>query len=241
MCTGAEIGLLLTAAGAGTQAINNNQALRRQDRQVAEGIRRQGRLQRESNERVNEQIDELAASTGQAERAERLAGFRDALRDVQGSTEGSLPGDAAVGNASRRFAERVSQGANRVARNRAGQADRLSVIDAAADQRMNEGASRARAGADLSELSRRSRAEDFLTQLRVAQERPNEFVNLLGGLASGVGSAMTLGATGPNSLVNFKRFVPNFMRGGPNLAKLAEAGTIVDPMLAGTPVNPFSV
>lgn len=239
MCTGAEIGLILTAVGTGTQAINANQALRRQDRQAAEGIRRQGQIQERSNQRVGEQIDDLAASTGEQERAQRLAGFRDALRDVQSSTEGSLPGDAAIGQANPRFAERVSQNVRRIAGDRNAQAGRLSVIDAAADQRMNEGNRLGRTVTDINELGRQSRAEDFLTKLRVAQERPNEFVDILGGLASGVGSAMTLGATGPNQFANFKKLVPNFMRGGPNLGGLANAGTLVD--APTTLVNPFSL
>ena len=176
MCDPLTISLILTAAGAGTQAVNNNIAMRRQDREAARGIRKQGELQREANNRVNQQIDELAASDGSTERADALAGFQNAIRETADSAHGSLPGDALLLGANPRFAEKVSQGQTQIRQGADESADRLAIIDAAVAQRMNEGSRMGRTATDLSETKRRSAAEDFINQLRINERRPNEWV-----------------------------------------------------------------
>ena len=225
MCTGAEIGLILAAVGTGTQVVNNQIALKRQDREAARGIRRQGELQAETNRLLGEQIDDIAGSTGETERAESLAGFQDALRRSEESTVGALPGDAAVGAAAPRFAEAVQQGLNKIRQASGDQAGRLSVIDSALFQRMNEGDRVANTVTDMREQARRSRAEDFITQLRIADRRPNEFVNALGSIMQGAGSAMSMGA---------------FPFGGGEATKAFKAGTLIDAPMSTPGFNPFA-
>ena len=44
MCTGVEVGYIIAAVGAATTAVNKNQALKRQDKELALGILKQGDL-----------------------------------------------------------------------------------------------------------------------------------------------------------------------------------------------------
>lgn len=208
MCEPVTAGLLLSAVGGGTKFVNNQAALRRQDREAAEGIRRQSRIQGDANRRVGEQIQDIETSTGEAERGQSLEGFLNALREAEGSTTGALP---TIAGANRRFAENVESGKAGLATGGSERAGRLSRIDAPRFQRIGEAGRIGRTATDLGETGRQSRAEDFLTRLRVASERPNEFINALGSIASGAGSALTLGAGG-----------------GPNLAKLFKGGTLID-------------
>ncbi len=223
MCDPVTAGLILSAAGGGAKFVNNQAALKRQDRQAAEGIRRQGRIQRNANQKVGAQIEDIAASDGTAERTESLDGFINALRAADDSTTGALPN---ISGANQRFAENVSAGKAAINKSSGERAGRLSRIDAPRFQRINEQGRVGRTASDLGEDSRRSRAEDFLTQLRIASERPNEFINALGSVAQGAGSALTLGGGGG---------LFNLFKGGPNLAKLADAGSIID-----SPLRPLT-
>jgi len=226
MCEPVTAGLLLSTIGGGTKFINQQAALRRQDRQAAEGIRRQGALQRGANVKVGQQIEDIAGSTGEPERAESLGGFLDALRAAEDTTTGALP---SVPGASQRFAERVEGGKKRIATAGTERAGRLSRIDAPRFQRIGEGQRIGLTARDLGEVARQSRAEDFLTQLRVASERPNEFINALGSIASGAGSALTLGQGG--GLLDI--FKGKF---NTSIPKLLKGGTLIDSPI----VTPFA-
>lgn len=191
MCTGAEAGLILAAAGAATNTANNYAATRKQDRIAAQGIRKQGDLQREASRRAGQYLEEFAGSSPAGEQAQSLEGFMNALRQSRSSTEGDLP---TVGAANSRFAEDVSAGRQRVGEQAGERAGRLSRIDAPMYQRQREGSQLMRTGADLGELGRQSSAQDFLSKLRVASTRPNPYVGAAGSIMQGVGTAMSLGA-----------------------------------------------
>lgn len=221
MCDPATIGLIITGLSTGAGAINEDQALRRQNRQAAEGIRRQGLIQSGASGRVDEQIEDIRTSTGASERAESLEGFLNAIRESRGATEGALDPVLA---ANPRFAERVTGGKERIAKAGTEQAGRLSRIDAPLFQRQAESGRIGRTVGDVNEFARQSSAEDFLTQLRIAAERPNEFINALTEVGKGVGSVLTLGSGA------------GLFGGGENLTKLASAGTLID-----APLNPFTL
>jgi hypothetical protein len=190
MCTGAEIGMILAAAGTATNSMNQYAASRKQDRIAAQGIRQQGDIQRQASARVGQHLEDFAGSTPQAEQAKSMEGFMNALRQSKASTEGDLP---AVGAANPRFAEDVSAGRQRVGQEAGERAARMSRIDAPMYQRQREGSQLMRAGGDIGELERQSGAQDFLTRLRVASAQPNPWVNAAGSLMQGVGGAMSLG------------------------------------------------
>lgn len=218
MCDPVTIGLILTAAGGGTKAVNANISARRQDRAAAEGIRQQGELQRGANEQLNERVAEIGANTGEAERGAALEGFLNTLRESDDLT-GADADPLALGG--QRFAERVSGGEATTRKIGTERAGRLSVIDAAGRQRVAERGRVADTAGQLSEIERQSKAKNFITQLRIASKRPNAFVDAFGTVLQGAGSVVALGAGG-----------------GPNLTKLFSKGTLVDPALTGTPILP---
>ena len=206
MCTGAEAGLILAAAGAATNTANNYAAARKQDRIAAQGIRRQSDLQREASRRAGQHLEEFSGSTPAGEQSQSLEGFMNALRQSRQSTEGDLP---AVGAANPRFAEDVSAGRQRVGEQASERAGRLSRIDAPMYQRQREGSQFLRTSADVGELGRQSSAQDFLTRLRVSAAQPNPWVGAAGSLMQGIGGAMALappaaaaGAPGTAAMAN---------------------------------------
>jgi len=209
MCDPVTAGLVLSAASSGATAVNNNQALRRQDRQAAEGIRRQSRISQDANTRVNSQIDDVANATGAEQQEQSLDGFLNALRTSRDSTEGAL---SPVAGADPRFAERVSAGRADLVASGTERAGLLSRIDGPLRLRQTEGDNFRRTASDLGELRRQSNAEEFLTRLRVSEERPNEFVDALASVGKGVGSALTLGvgsAAGAGGTAVTNPFVSN--------------------------------
>jgi hypothetical protein len=220
MCDPGTAALILTAISGTTEAVNVNQARRRQDREAAEGIRRQGRLSSQADVRVGEQIEDIATSTGESERAEALEGFLNALRTSKESTEGALDPIAA---ANPRFAERVTGGKERITSAGTARAGRLSRIDPAIFQRMNEAGRIGRTAGDLGELRRQSSAEEFLTQLRVAAERPNEFISLLTSIGKGVGSVWALKPSVPKK---------------DTFSRLFKQGSIIDAPTTASPFTP---
>lgn len=189
MCDPATAALVITTLSSSASFANDQAALGRQSKQAAEGVRRQGKIQREAGGRVNEQIADIAGSTGEPERAEALEGFLNALRTSQASTEGALDPIAA---ANPRFAEQVAGGRARIARTGTERAGRLARIDAPLRQRQREAGDIGRTTVDLTGLSRESDAEDFLTRLRIASEQPNAFIEALAGVGKGVGSVLAL-------------------------------------------------
>ncbi len=218
MCDPVTIGLILTAAGGGTKAINQQVSLRRQDKTAAEGIRAQGELQEGANVKLNKQIEDIATSTGEGERAEALEGFLNTLRESQDLT-GAEADPLALGG--QRFAERVEGGEATTRAAGTERAGRLSTIGAAGEQRRRETGRIGDTASALNEIQRQSQAKDFITRLRIASKRPNPLVNALGTTLQGAGSVVSLGAGG-----------------GANLNKLFAKGSIVDPSILGTPILP---
>lgn len=229
MCTGAELALIATAASTATKAVNANQAMRRQDRELARGIREQSQLQREANQRIDEQVQDIAGSTGAEERAQSLAGFQDALRRSDESATDAIGGaGAALPAANPRFAERVSQGEAEVRGDALSRAGRLSRIDAPRFQRMNEGSRFGRTATDVNEIGRQSDAADFIARLRASEQQPNPWIDALADIVRGGASVYAL-SPGAGSVAPV-----------PNAGKLARQGTIMDPV--GTTVprgNPY--
>ena len=218
MCDPVTVGLILTAAGGGTKAINQQISLGRQDKVTARGIREQGELQRTADKSINEQIADIASSTGETERAEALEGFLNTLRGSQELTGAEVD---PLGLGGQRFAERVGTGEARTRAAGTERAGRLSVVDAAGRQRVGEAGRVAATATGLDELQRQSQARDFITRLRVASKRPNPLVDALGSTLQGAGSIVALGGGG-----------------GLNLDKLFAKGGIVDPAITGTPILP---
>lgn len=218
MCEPATAGLIISAVAGAGSAASQQRTLRQQDRTAAEGLRAQSANQRKANQRVNQAIQDVAANTGAAERSQSLADFQDALRAGGQSTTGALD---PVAGASERFAERVSAGKDELKTAGTDKAQRLSVIDGILRQRLNEGDIVGRAGSDIGAIGADIQGQDFLTRLRVANQRPNAGLNALLDVGAGVGAGLS--QTPPRSSVD----IPGLVR----------SGTVVDAPIA--PPNPF--
>jgi len=182
MCDPVSLGLL--AASLGAKAVNTRQTARRQDRELAAGIRKQGEIGKESAGRVQEEIASLAASDPEAEKAEAIAGFMDTLQANKDLTTQAQGGD--VFGASERFAEDVSGSLAGVGSRAGGRAELLSKIDAPSRQRTREAVGRGQLAADVRGFADRSDMEDFLARLKASEQRNNPIVDILADVAGGV-------------------------------------------------------
>ena len=210
MCPPSALGLLLTGAGTAASAINRQQALRRQDRALAAGLRRQQQLQRQADQTLSEQTRAIAGSDGAAEREQALNEFLHALTRAQGESRLRRPAAA-----SPRFAADVAGHDPGLREYGARQAGVQAVLAGALRQRENEARGQARAYDALTELARQSAAEDAITRLRVRERQPNPWIDALAGVATGAGSVLALRP-------------PGLPRSNP-LSRAYRRGTLIDP------------
>jgi len=166
------------------KAVNTRQTARRQDRELAAGIRKQGEIGKESAEAVNAEIQSLAESNPEAEKAEAIAGFMDTLRANQDLTTEAAGGD--VFGASDRFAEDVSGAQAGVSARAGGRAALLSKIDAPGRQRTREAVGRGQLASDVRGFADRSEMEDFMARLKASEHRNNPIIDIGADLLSGV-------------------------------------------------------
>lgn len=191
---------IVMATATAAQVANSERTARKQDQQVAAGIQRQGRLQRQADERVNQQISDLEGSSSQQARAERQAQYMDTLRRNQASLEGGLtPG---VGSETfRDDSARAVEGVHDFAGQSAGL---MARMDAPGMQRQDESFGYGRTATDLGMIGRESRGDAFLNELRLRAIRRNPWIDAASGVAmsaaggmAGAGSqSMPTGATG---------------------------------------------
>lgn len=190
MCTGAEIGLILAAAGTGTGLVNERAAAKAQDRQAALGIQRQSALRRQAGARAGEQVESFRESGPEESQAAALASFQEALRRAQPEADTAFFEGGAVNP---RFAEDVAERQATLGDEVQDTAGRLAMIDAPRLQRQNEQIQMGRTQSDLGQLADRSQTEEFLNRMRIASRQPNPWVNGLSQLMQGVGTAMAMG------------------------------------------------
>lgn len=188
MCTGAEVAPLIAAAvGTGTSLYAQQDALRRQDRQAAAGIMRNAEIQNRAGARVNQEIQSVSASNPEAERKAANDDFITALQKANLSNGG--PSLSGVGGASSRYAEDVGAARTAAGAESRTLAGNLARVDAPQYQRLREGQGAAATASDLGLLEREAGGNDFLTQLRVANQRVNPWVSGAGQGLSAFGTA----------------------------------------------------
>lgn len=182
--------LILSAAGTAAQLKSQNDLASDRAREAAQGILNQAALNREADTRVAQATQQVAASNPDAERAAKRATYTDALRKSLAQRGGATPVAGAVSD---RFAEDVEDARSETEAEAANIADLTAAIEAPTYQRMNEGVAVNNAGVDLSLLKGRSAGQDYLTRLRTAMMKPNEWLQAGGQLLSGAGSALASG------------------------------------------------
>lgn len=186
------IPLIMAVAGAAAQQYNTNKTADRQDASVAEGIRRQSGIQKKADAKVNEQVDKLAASRSDDERATRMSDYMKTLTTARKKTDTGLE-NAALGEAFNAAgadarASLAAQGAER--------ANLMAGIDAAGLQRQGEATDFGRLATDLSLVGRESEGQRFLTDLRTRSIRRNPWIDAGAAALSGAASGMAGGMGG---------------------------------------------
>ncbi len=182
MCDPVSLALLAGALTAKT--VNTRQTNRRKDRELAAGIRKQGEIGQESADAVNKEIQSLAESNPEREKAEAIAGFQATLRENQDLTSEAQGGD--IFGANERFAEDVSGSLAGVSARAGGRAGLLSKIDAPGRQRTREAVGRGQLAADVRGFADRSEMEDFLARLKASEQRNNPLIDIGADILSGV-------------------------------------------------------
>lgn len=191
----AAIPIALAVAAAGTSAYNTAKTAKKQDRALAEGIRKQGDIQREANKRLNESLMFFEKSSAEPIQAELSDKFRNRLRLQQALALSGLEGSGDLSDAAVMAAAKARGIATDYGDFLEGV---FSRIDAPGEQRRREGEERTDLGKDLSIHERNSRAEDYLARLQASSIRRNPWLDILaaglsgasGGLAAGGGGAM---------------------------------------------------
>lgn len=182
-------GIALAAAAA--SAYNTQRTARKQDQQLAAGIREKSRVQRKADQRIADELDQLKQSTSRDDQQGAMAQYQEALRGTQQQAQAgqALAGlsqeyDAATGAAQAQTGNYLSQ-----------VVDSLSRIDAAGLQRQREGMRVGELGTDLRVLGREAEGIDFLANMRAQGVRRSPYLDALAaGLnayGGGIGSAGT--------------------------------------------------
>ncbi len=202
MCTGAEIGLAVSLLSAGAGAVNQNQALKRSDRQQAAGIRQQGVRQKEATTRVGKTLQETEQSNGEAERQTANSNFMDALRRSAAGQRGT---QSVVPGASTQFNTDAATAQAQTGDYGSQLADLFSRIDAPNQQRVNENAAAGRAAIDVGQIQRNASGDDFISRLKASAIQPNPWVALGSKVGQNVGIGLSMrgaGATAGSILRN---------------------------------------
>jgi hypothetical protein len=192
----------LSAVGAAGQRKAQNDLVDDQRRIAAEGVLRQAAVNREADQRVAQTTQQIAASNPAAEQAAKRATYLDALRKSLPAREGAVPASGAV---SSRFAQDADTARAQTEAEAVQNADLTAAIEAPQYQRQKEGVALNNATVDLNALRSRSASQDFLTRLRLAMTKPNQWLTAAGQLASGAGAAMAgnVGLEDPNAVDAF--------------------------------------
>lgn len=166
---------LIALAAAATSAYNTNQAVKKQDRVLAEGIRQQAKVQKRGNERLNETLGDLERSRPGGEQAGALEQYHRAL---QGTEQQAKAGQAIQG-LSEAYDSATSAGTKN-AQGRVGNiADLLSRLDAPGLQRQREGFGVADLGSNLGALGREAQGIDYLARMKAQNVRRNPYLDVL--------------------------------------------------------------
>lgn len=190
MCWQAALPLILSATGAAAQHKAQSDNMRDQERIAAEGILRQSALNREGGDRVAQTVQQIGASNPDAERNAKRATYTDALRKSLGSRAGAVPTNGAV---SGRFADDAENAQAQTEAEAVQNAGLTAAIEAPQYQRQNEGVALDNTGVDLSLMKGRSASQDYLTRLRLAMQKPNQWLTAGGQLLSGAGAGLAGG------------------------------------------------
>lgn len=185
MGTEVLVGLAASAIAGGLQYENTRRTTNRQDAQAAQGIQRQGVKQRQADARVDSEVQKLAASTADDERRQRLGDYMQTIqRSKAGMTEGLAP--PVGGDAFKADAAKAMDGIQSVMGDRAGL---MARIDAPGMQRQGEAFGFGNLATDIQKISRESKGDDFINELRMRAIRRNPWLDIASSAVGAAGGA----------------------------------------------------
>lgn len=189
LTTGTMLALGLAAASAGGNYYNTQQTAKRQDNAAADSIRNQSRIQRRADERVNEEVGELEASTSADERASRMGQYMETLRKGKGQLEAGLTGN--IGSDT--FRADAARAAGDVQAYAGDNASLMSRMDAPGLQRQGEAFGYGNLGTDLDLIQRQSQGQSFMDDLRMRSIRRNPWIDAASSFAGRAAGVMAGG------------------------------------------------
>ena len=175
------IPLVMAAVGTAASAYNTNQTAKRQDNQLAAQLRQQAAKQHEADAKTAQLIQAQAASSDADERAGSLAQYTKTLQQHQRQAVNPLQVQGAVSDAYKRAGSDAALG---IANFGANQANMVSSIDAPTQQRQNDQFVMDRYKNDIDNISRFSRGDDFLADMKLRAIRRNPWIDAGASLAN---------------------------------------------------------
>lgn len=182
------IGAALAAAGAATSSYATSQQLKAQDKIAAQGILKQGALQKQGEADVSSTIGQVAKSNAktQASANDQLAQYRAALQQGSGISQSASPGipgaskaykgeQAVAGASAQNYTDAIAKSA--------------ATTQGTQLERVDENQSMADTAGKLGILSGESANQNYLTKLQVQSTRANPWLTGLGSLMSAAGGA----------------------------------------------------
>lgn len=173
MAAGAAIA---TAALAGLSAVDQNQTMRRQDRDAAAGIRQNMLLQDQANQKIAQAIQQQQESNPAAAEASQNDKYLQQLQQQQQLAQQRLS-RGGLGSA---YTDR----ANTAAANEQGYATKLaglmSAVDAPSLQRQQEAYTFGDLGTDIGTIRRDSQGNAYTAGIKAGSHRPNAWLQAAG-------------------------------------------------------------
>lgn len=210
LTTGTALALAAAAGSAGLNYANTTSTANRQDRELAANIRGQAKAQRDTDAKVNAEVDKLATSTSADEKAARMAEYFTTLTQGRKNIESGLSGTE--GGAA--FSEAAAGARGDVEGYGRDTGRMLAGIDAASLQRMGEGFGYGNLGTEVDIARRRSQGNDFLSQLRLNGIRRNPWMDAGSSLLSGVaGAAGTKGGAAASNYTSNGDLLAGILQG----------------------------
>lgn len=207
MCYGTEslyIGAALAAAGAATSSYAQSQQLKKQDQIAAQGIIKQGQLQKQGEADVGQTIGRVAQSNAktQASANDQLAQYRAALQQGSGISAGASPNVPGSSKAYKGSQAVAGASAKNYTDAIAGSA---ATTQGTQLERIGENEDMAATAGKLGQLQGQSQQENYLTKLKVQSTQANPWLQGLGSLMSAAGSGWAgAGITAGSSAAKLK-------------------------------------
>lgn len=196
MCYGTEtvyIAAALAAAGAATSSYAQSQQLKKQDSIAAQGIIKQGQLNNQANNDVKQNVATVAQSNAktQAASAAQLASYQKAL---QAGTANANAADPNVPGASKAFGAEQAKSKGSAQDYVNAIANSAATTNGTQLERVGENQQMGQTAQDLSDLTRQSNEQSYVTKLQVQATKANPWLSGLGTALSAAGSFGGYGA-----------------------------------------------